>query len=214
MAGKVYFGAGELSDTEPKVVWMHFTNPIKLRYTSLADFKSAGSQWAMPIAYVYKNGVAQVVRENIYPQTRMSPFWCWVSKETYQSEDSHGNPTTETGWFIRVNFGTVNNVIPTLGGFSLTDTEKAREMLPSDKDTQYIYLRCDREAPPTTFPVKVVIDNYDEEQTSDSDSCYILLAIVQKVNGAYTVSNNLTGSLNAEAHKFTADSVRYFWYRI
>lgn len=213
-ASVVYFPAGDASDTAPMVVWMQLTPQLKLRYTSIEVMKQFGdnsdARYAFPIAYIFKNGVAQIIKDNIYPLALTPRLWGYVDKESYPSEDESGNPTTEQGWFFRMTFGTVNSKVPKING-SNVGTKDARELC--QDGTNYFYLRCDREEPPAAFPTQVVVERSDEELLNDTGAGYILASIVEvEDNKVKSVLNAISSSLYVEAHKFEPDKVQYYYY--
>jgi hypothetical protein len=168
------------------------------------------SFFSIPIAATTQESfVVQIVKGDIWLRTPVKPLQ--VSVNSYYEG-------TDLKWKATISAGLVNNTVPVYPpNDPITDTSKFINFTPSS--TIYFYLDVEGEPEPAPFPTKVTFTASNVALNDGLTSGFVLAALANFsfVGGApklLGVSNFLSGSIRAEAHKYTATSVKYFFYYI
>ena len=88
----------------------------------------------------------------------------------------------------RIRAGTVNNLVPTIGGDPLDD-DPAPTLTLTDDETNRIYLKASTASPPVFFPDTIIAESQTTDQTDTDSNGYLLLATVV-VTGGKIISVN------------------------
>lgn len=160
------------------------------------------------IGYTYTNskGGASLIIEQTPPAPNQ-PL------TVYEDLDETGNT------FLRVTPGTVNNVMPTIGGTSLDAATPPKLNLPSSgSPNQMVVIKCAGEKA-VRFPTSATIEIVSlAEAQKDTDS-YGYLAIASLVRSAnsqgqvsWTIYPLVSGSVWAERRKLTEPNTAFYYF--
>lgn len=106
--------------------------------------------------------------------------------------------------------GTVNNIVPTLGGTALNTLPAPEGTLST---TCHIYLKCQHTAG-SNFPVGVTVEQGSTVPASDESYLYITIASVDVTSGkAKKTAQPIETSISAEYFKCGSEAPEYFTAR-